>query len=78
MSKPISIVTIYNSPTDMPGKYVARRFYGTFATSDSFANDNLGPVRDWARRQLTKFNNTAPIRIERCEDDLPHIVEVWL
>jgi hypothetical protein len=67
----LSMWTIYRSPADHPGKYVARRFELDRPNRDVLIADNLVEVR-------------APLlarglyRLDRYPDDDPVIVEVWL
>ena len=71
-----SIWTVYDSPTDYPGKIVARLFVGDsegYKPSDTIIiTDNLDIMREI---MLTQMYLTC---INRQPDDDPKIVEVWL
>ncbi len=70
----LSMWTIYDSPSDFPGKYVARRFEiepnRPLATSDHI----VGPTLESVRAQLPP----GLYRMDRVSHDEPHVVEVWL
>lgn len=61
---------VYDSPADLPGRFVARKWSGPVPTEHIRQAKTL----EWLRQQL-------PIglsRIERQPDDDDKIVEVWL
>ncbi|TMQ14145.1 MAG: hypothetical protein E6J90_27310 [Deltaproteobacteria bacterium] len=66
--------TIYCSPRDYPGQFVARKFLATApaptATSDVFVAESLEEVRALLPRGLVRF--------ARSELDDSRIVETWL
>ncbi len=78
MRQHLSSVTIYNNPADFPGFFVARRFFGEFATADHFVHLNIESVRAWARGCAHRFNESDPVCLGRFEEDSPHIVETWV
>lgn len=66
----LNLWTIYASPTDYPGKFVARRFEMDRPTSEVILADTLDEVRSLLPRGLTC--------IGRSSYDEPQIVETWL
>jgi hypothetical protein len=74
MSEGLSIWTIYDSPSDYPGQFVARCFIsdaiGVTPTGVALFAGTLGAVRAMLPPGLH--------RIPRYEQDDPKIVEVWL
>jgi hypothetical protein len=72
----LDVWTLYDSPADMPGFFVLRRFEahadGTHTeTDDVLASVDVEDLRDVMRdRGLS--------RISRSENDEPHIVESWI
>lgn len=71
----LSIWTVYASPRDYPGYYVARRSEvgdgpGLKMTSDMFVADTLAELRALLPPGLH--------RIGRSPEDDPIIVEIWL
>ena len=73
----LSIFTIYKSPLDYPGKYVARRFLLDKPTNDRYIDENLDTVRQWVKYKI-ELSGTSPYRIERNVSDEPHILESWV
>ena len=67
----LSMWTVYRSPRDYPGKYVARRFELDRPTMDVIVDDALDNVRALMERR-------GLYRLDRYPDDDPVIVEVWL
>lgn len=67
----LEIWTVYNSPTDYPGKFVARLFINEQPTTLVMVADALTTIR----KQLS---NKGFVRIPRSEGDEPQIVECWL
>ena len=75
MSDELEIYTIYDSPDDFPGLFVARRFLVTKAgpvpTTTVVYGDSLGDIRGaMLGKGLT--------RIDRSPEDHPNVVESWL
>lgn len=66
---PLSIWTVYNSPRDMPGMYVARRWEGDRPTADVFQAKTLQAVRDLLPPSMH--------RMPAQPGDDPVIVETW-
>ena len=64
------IITIFNSPTDYPGKYVARVF-------DVGKPTTLAAVAD-TYEELMQANPAGMVRLERNEKDDPVILETWI
>ena len=64
------IWTIYRSPVDMPGRYVARKWVMDHPTRDVLQHKTLAGLREQLPVGLT--------RIGRQPSDDPKIVEVWL
>jgi hypothetical protein len=71
----LSIWTVYDSPSDFPGLYVARRFEmdgeGQPVAMEKCSSADLGVVRDALR-------GAGLTRIGREPDDDAKIVESWL
>lgn len=70
-----SIWTIYDSPRDAPGQYVARRHVaisgGTTATDDAYISSDIEPLR-------AMFRERGFVLIPRDVRDDPVIVESWI
>jgi hypothetical protein len=66
----IDVWIVYDSPSDFPGRYVARRFKMNEPTSDVLTAATLEDLRALLPAGL--------IRLERTEHDQPHLVEVWV
>ena len=64
------IITIFNSPTDYPGKYVARVF-------DVDKPTTLAAVAD-TYEELQQAIPAGMVRLERNEKDDPVILETWI
>ena len=64
------IITIFNSPTEYPGKYVARVF-------DVGRPTNLAAVAD-TYEELQQAIPAGMVRLERNEKDDPVILETWI
>lgn len=78
MRPALSIVTLYNSPSDKPGYFVARRFYGEFATQDHFSHAQIAPVWQWAQETIERFNCSQAVRLMRDDADHPCVIESWI
>ena len=78
MKRNISTVTVFDKPVDHPHSYVARRFYGTFATSDYVISPTLEGAREWARDTVEKWNKAGGIALCRSQNDPPTVVETWI
>ena len=74
----LNIITIYNSPSDYPNRYVARRFEFDKPTNEVFANENLNVVRKWVRHRLLSLGVQTPNNMGRHTNDDKVIVETWL
>ena len=61
---------VYDSPVDLPGRFVARKWSGLEPTGDIRQAKTL----DWLRQQLP----IGLTRIDRQPGDDENIVEVWL
>jgi len=67
----VNIWTVYRSPLDFPGKFIARRFVLDKPTRDVIIADTLEEIRErLSRKGLARFG--------RFEGDDPVIVETWL
>ena len=64
------IITIFESPEDYPGKYVARVF-------DVDKPTNLAAVAD-TYEELMQAIPAGMVRLERNEKDDPVILETWI
>jgi hypothetical protein len=66
----LDVWIIYDSPSDYPGHFVARRFLVNQPTADVLTAATLEDVRALLPKGL--------LRLERTQHDQPHIVEVWV
>ena len=71
----LALWSVYDSPDDFPGKFVARKFYieagETYPSRELFfVSDTLEGVRE----QLPPGLNLLP----RMPDDHPNVVEAWI
>ena len=68
--------TVYDNPTDYPGKFVARRFdvdaSGPKPSASIIVMDDLDKLRDVLEFEL------GLVKLMRNEGDEPQIVETWL
>lgn len=64
-------LTVYNSPADYPGKFVARVFDLNKATKFVFLADSYMELAD-------KMSAQKLTRMDRNQQDDPAIVEVWI
>lgn len=69
-SKVLPMWTVYDNPSDYPGKFVARMSFYDRATSNVLVADTLEELRGLLPPRLT--------RLERDPNDDPVIVEVWV
>lgn len=67
----VPIITVYNSPDDYPGKYVARVWSAGTPT-------NLVAVADTYEELVKAIPSRQMMKMERDPKDEPCIVEVWL
>ncbi len=67
----LPVITVYNSPTDYPGKYVARVF-------DVDKPTTLAAVADTYEGLLEAIPTGNMVRLERNPQDDPVIVETWV
>jgi hypothetical protein len=75
METPIlTIWTIYDSPKDFPGEYVARRFNLDKATEVFIRCSNL----DELRAKVINLFDYEPYRIPRSASDNPAIIESYV
>jgi hypothetical protein len=66
----LDVWIVYDSPSDFPGKFIARRFQMNTPTSDVLSADTLEALRKLLPKGL--------VRLDRTAHDQPHIVEVWV
>lgn len=78
MPQKLSIWTIYFSPSDFMGMYVARRFEMEVATDDVDIFETLDEARLWVRGQAEKHGQASGYCVLREEFDHPTVVESWL
>jgi hypothetical protein len=64
--------TVYENPTDYPGKFVARLFHGETPTASIVIADDLETIRDMMQFEF------GLVKLMRSPGDDPKIVEVWL
>lgn len=62
--------TIYDSPIDLPGRFVARKWVLDQPTNDLLQDKTLDGLRAKLPRGLS--------RLERSPQDDPKIVEIWI
>lgn len=74
----LALWTVYESPADHPGQFVARRFLNDEPTEHHKVSTHLSVVRKWIEHDAMNFNQGLPVRVERSEQDEPQIVETWL
>ncbi|SHH59345.1 hypothetical protein [Ferrimonas marina] len=82
MEKTLPIWTLYQSPKDYPGQYVARRFEvtpvgGPRLTDEVYANKDVAAVRDWVQQEGRRFG-VVPVKLERDPSDDPVVLESWI
>lgn len=70
MQTTLPIITIFKSPTDYPGKYVARVF-------DVGKPTSLAAIAD-TYEELMESIPAGMVRLERSEKDDPVILETWV
>lgn len=70
MSKTFEMWTVYDSPTDFPDLFVARRWLLDRPTEEVLQDKTLDGLRRKLRQGL--------VRLERSPQDDPKIVETWL
>jgi hypothetical protein len=72
----LAMWTVYDNPTDYPGKFVARRFdvdgSGPKPTASIIIMEDLEALRDVLQFEL------GLVKLMRNEGDEPQIVETWL
>lgn len=66
----LDVWIVYDSPSDYPGQFVARRFQVNHPTGDLLTAPTLEALRALLPKGL--------VRLERTQHDQPHIVEVWV
>ena len=66
----LPLITIYKSPNDFPGQYVARLFDLTNATPYHVVAQSYELIKDTIPSHM--------VRLERNPGDYPVIVEVWV
>jgi len=71
----LAIWTVYNSPVDFPGMYVARKFLTEAGRSVPTKEIMVGGTLDQLQRELESRGLTM---LPRDASDEPHIVEIWL
>jgi hypothetical protein len=75
MEKPkLKIWTIYFSPADFPGQWIAREFILDQPTKNIF----LGPSVVSLRNSLLNYSDHELYRIPRSENDHPSVIESWI
>ena len=67
----IEIWTVYDHPSDFPGKYVARLFIGDKPTNQVIVTKNINSIR-------AKLAVKGLTCLHRQENDDPKIMETWL
>ncbi len=65
----LPIWTIYDSPSDYPGKVVVRLFMNDTPTKTGYVADSLATARAFIPQGL--------VRMERHPEDDPTILETW-
>lgn len=75
MSEGLSIFTIYNNPSDYPGKFVVRRW--VVADGQERRDDGYLVLEDTLEAARLRLPQ-GMVRMNRNDDDDPVIVENWL
>lgn len=65
----IEIYTIYENPSDYPGKFVMRKFIGDKPTNDHIISDTLEQIRKSVPHGLVRFDRHPA-------DDVT-VIETW-
>ncbi len=71
MTEGLSIWTIYDSPPEFPGQFVAVLWVATEPTNVAMVSANLEALR-------ARLAGQGFVKLSRSLDDDPKIVEVWL
>jgi len=66
----LELWTIYDSPVDLPGRFVARKWLLDNPTSELLQDKTLDGLREKLPQGL--------IRMERSPQDDPKIIEIWI
>ena len=75
MDNILKIWTVYKSPSDFPGQYVAREFAGDKPTENYKASTNEQDVLDWIKeRSALTGEQGEPVMLPREENDDPCIL----
>lgn len=69
----IPIYVIYDNPTDHPGKFVVRKWWGDKPTGEGAVTDSL-----YAARLYIRELGLGLVMVTRDPGDDPCIVESWL
>ncbi|ART61155.1 hypothetical protein CBP36_19500 (plasmid) [Acidovorax carolinensis] len=70
MSDELELWTVYDSPIDLPGRFVARKWLLDQPTNELLQDKTLEGLRAKLPQGLT--------RLERSPQDDPKIVETWI
>lgn len=70
MSYELELWTVYDSPIDLPGRFVARKWVLDQPTNELLQDKTLEGLRAKLPQGLT--------RLERSQQDDPKIVETWI
>lgn len=68
------VFCIYENPADYPGKFVVRRWVGMDPDREPVT---VAETLDAAREALKELNPYL-VRLDRCPDDDPVILETWI
>lgn len=66
----LELWTVYDSPMDLPGRFVARKWVLDRPTNERLQDKTLDGLRDKLPQGLT--------RMDRSPQDDPKIVETWI
>ena len=70
MSETLELWTVYDSPIDLPGRFVARKWMLDRPTDELLQDKTLDGLRQKLPQGL--------VRLERSPQDDPKIVETWV
>lgn len=70
MSETLEIWTVYDSPIDLPGRFVARKWLLDRPTDELLQDKTLDGLRQKLPQGL--------VRLERSSQDDPKIIETWV
>jgi len=70
LTNALALWVVYDSPIDLPGRFVARKWLNEIPTSELIQGKSLDELRSRLTMGLYK--------LDRAESDDPKIVETWI